>query len=232
MDIHGIIEKQKDDINSRYKNYTNSLELFLSEQCEFDAVNSSGNDFFGCLEHYSAHNRTLEGFDNSRWNQWLAETCIDVLYLILTHYKIYRNVDGDNSLRPSSTAFAAMQRIVEEHDKKAAKEIRKLFFEESLPVYGFDNKGKMKLSKIHERILSITLGIISLICFALLIIFMDEPKPLKYNLISLLVSLLAGISAALLTGNLYLKVGDKLNAKSGGAVFVFSMLILNGIKFI
>lgn len=41
-------------------------------------------------------------------------------------------------------------RIVKAHDKRSAKEIRNLFVNEDMPVYGFDNKGKEKLTK-HTR---------------------------------------------------------------------------------
>ena len=82
-------------------------------------MNSCGDSFFGYLEHCAAHNRTVDELNNTQWNQWLAETCIDVLQLILAHYKKYREVMNDNSIKPSSTAFASMQRIVNVLQKKS-----------------------------------------------------------------------------------------------------------------
>ncbi|HGX0499436.1 TPA: hypothetical protein ACNRZG_004898, partial [Escherichia coli] len=100
MDVHGIIDNQKKEIERLYEKYTESLECYLSGKCDFDTVNSCGDSFFGYLEHCAAHNRTVDELNNTQWNQWLAETCIDVLHLILAHYKKYREVMNDNSIKP------------------------------------------------------------------------------------------------------------------------------------
>ena len=39
MDVHGIIDNQKKEIERLYEKYTESLECYLSGKCDFDTVN-------------------------------------------------------------------------------------------------------------------------------------------------------------------------------------------------
>ncbi|EPN5377868.1 hypothetical protein ACT0N4_004972 [Escherichia coli] len=219
MDVHDIIDNQKKEIERLYEKYTESLECYLSGKCDFDTVNSCGDSFFGYLEHCAAHNRTVDELNNTQWNQWLAETCIDVLHLILAHYKKYREVMNDNSIKPSSTAFASMQRIVKAHDKRSAKEIRNLFVNEDMPVYGFDNKGKEKLTKAHERIAAFSFGILLVILFIIIAIFIPNPTNFQYTFFRIILSAAVAGVVSFIPGFIEVKISNWVRA--GGALAVF-----------
>lgn len=222
MDIYGIIEKQKNEIGDLYTKYTDSLESFLSGKCDFDTVNTYGDQFFGCLEHQSAQNETLELLNNTQWNQWLAETCIDVLHLIVAHYRIYRNIENDSSICPSSTAFASMQRIVKKHDKKAVVELRRIFTEENLPVYGFDNKGKISVTKTHEKIAAFIFGIIFVIVFIVIAIAIPNPTTFQYTFFRIILSAAVAGVVSFIPGFIEVKISNWVRA--GGALAVFVMV--------
>lgn len=222
MDIHGIIEKQKNEINELYTKYTDSLEAFISNVCDFDTVNSCGENFFGYLDHQAAHNSTLEAFGNTEWNQWLAETCIDVLHLIVAHYQIYRNTENDKSIRPSSTAFASMQRIVKKHDKKAAIELKKIFIKENLPVYGFNNKGKTTMTKTHERMAASFFGIIFIVVLIVIAIVIPNPTNFQYTFFRIILSAAVAGAVSFIPGFIEIKISNWVRA--GGALAVFVMV--------
>ncbi|WP_227857170.1 hypothetical protein [Klebsiella aerogenes] len=80
------------------------------------------------------------------------------------------------------------KRIVKAHDKRSAKEIRNLFVNEDMPVYGFDNKGKEKLTKAHERIAAFSFGILLVILFVIIAIFIPNPTNFQYTFFRIILS--------------------------------------------
>lgn len=239
MKLGDLVETQNETINSLYDEYDSIMEEIKSSspnEENINRLNDAGIKLFNFMDRcYASLDAASEDENNEKQTQLddLSGLFSDAFEgTIPNHYLIMRTFYGEE-FHPSKHAFSGMQQLLVQIKSKDEIELLKAkCIEHNLPVKGFEKKRRFRMTKTYERVLSIILGIASLICFALLIIFMDEPTPLKYKLISILVSLLAGISAALLTGNLYLKVSEKLNAKSGFAVFVFSVLILNGLKFI
>ncbi|MFB5744937.1 hypothetical protein ACE38U_08610 [Cedecea sp. S5-13] len=148
MDIHAIIEKQKNEINRLYDNYISSLEEHESSGLDFEHAHSAAEKFFNYLENQTAHNNSLEEIKSSDWNQWLAETCHDALELLVAHYIIYRQCKSAPNASPSKTAFAGMHRMVKKYYSKSdTKKLRKLLSDNNLPTYGFDNKAKVSFMK-------------------------------------------------------------------------------------
>lgn len=148
MDIHAIIEKQKNEINVLYDNYTSLLEEHESSGLDFEHAHTAAEKFFNYLENQTAHNNSLEEIKSSDWNQWLAETCHDALELLVTHYNTYRQCKADPNASPSKTAFAGMHRMVKKYySKRDTKKLRKLLSDNNIPTYGFDNKAKVSSMK-------------------------------------------------------------------------------------
>lgn len=220
--MHEIIEGQKKEINELYSNYTTMLISFLNEECLFDDVHSAGESFFSYLEQCTAQNNSTENLKESTWNQWLAETCIDVLELISQHYKTYRTQKNDNTLSPSSTAFAAMQRLVKRYDPEKAKLIREQFKKMNLPVYGFDKKGKSHMTKTHERWAAFCFGIFFIVFLLVVAIFIPTPSQFQYTLFRIVLSLAAAGFTTFAPGFIEVKFSTWLRA--GGALAIFAVV--------
>ncbi|MDR0219489.1 MAG: hypothetical protein LBI71_11580 [Enterobacteriaceae bacterium] len=118
---------------------------------------------------------------NSAWNQWIGETCHDVLELLVLHYQRYRVYVKNQSVSPSQTAYSGMQRMVKAYcGKEKAKKLRALLHDNNLPTYGFDNKAKVDPMKI---ILSILVICASIFIFLSAYFFSDKvPIPLVVGL--------------------------------------------------
>ncbi len=86
-----FITSQKKEITERYEQYCCSLEDYNNNLCSIEDVHNKATDFFNYVEQSVSHNNSIEEIKESDWNQWIAETCIEVLELIVIHYKRYRN---------------------------------------------------------------------------------------------------------------------------------------------
>lgn len=234
--MNNDIKNQQRELKEIYDLCCDYLEIFIKDTKNKESQLNFENQmdrFFFEVERCAAASHSLYDTELHDIGKWFADTSRDALEALVCYQQLMKKIKKENYYSPSEKALSSMQSLVRTYlDKTQVSELRKLLSDHSITTHGFDEKRKFQMTKTYERVLSIILGVVSLVCFALLIIFMDEPTPLKYNLISVFVSLLAGLSAALLTGSLYLKVNDKLNAKSGYAVFGVSLLVLNGIKFI
>ncbi len=220
--MHEIIEGQKKEINELYSNYITMLTSFLNRECNFDEVHSTGEALFSYLEQCTAQNNSSENLKESSWNQWLAETCIDVLELIPEHYKAYRTQKNDYTLSPSSTAFAAMQRLVKSYDREKAKLIREQFEKLKLPVYGFDKKGKSHMRKTHERWAAFSFGIFFIIFLLVVAICIPSPSQFQYTLFRIVLSLAAAGFTTFIPGFIEVKFSTWLRA--GGALAIFAVV--------
>lgn len=129
---------------------------------------------------------------------------------------------SDNLLKPSSTAFAGMQRMVMDFDKDKAKEIKELFKENNLPTYGFDKKRKKHMTKDHEKIAAFLCGIIFIISILVISLFIPNPTNFQYTIFRIV---LAGAMAGFVSfmpGFIELKIATWLRA--GGALGAFAFV--------
>jgi len=218
--VNEIIEKQRLEITNLYSNYTLSLNEYSENRKNFSDAHKNAEKFFGFLEQSAAQNNSSESIRDSAWNQWLAETCMDVLPIIKKHYDVYRIEKDDINLSPSSTAFASMQRMVSNYDSKKAKEIRQLYFECNLPTYGFDNKGKKVMTKSSEKKISITFGIVSIVVLLVISLFIPNPSAYQYTIFRIILAISTACCAAGLTGFIEVTISNWVKAGGAFAVFV------------
>ncbi|QYM91004.1 hypothetical protein [Dickeya zeae] len=217
-----VINEQKQKISCLYEKYCNSLKRYLDDECDFDVVHDIGSKFFEYVEQCSAHNNSINEIKESDWNQWFAETCIEVLALIKDHYIKYRVIMNDDSLKPSYTAFACMQRMAMDFDKNKAKEIKKLFKENNLPTYGFDKKRKRYMTKNHEKIAAFIFGVIFIAVMLMVSICIPNPTHSQSITFRTILSIAASGVATFFPGFIEVEISKWLRA--GGAIAIFAVV--------
>ncbi|MEY8709172.1 hypothetical protein [Mangrovibacter phragmitis] len=236
MKLEDLVQNQNEKIDLLYNEYDFIMEDIKSsglDDVKIDNLHSAGLNLFnfmdGCYAALDAAEESLTSEKISQLND-LAGLFSDALEeTIPNHYSIMREYYGDD-YKPSKHALAGLQQlIVQVKNKEEVKALKEKCIENNLPVKGFETKRRLKMTKTHERLLSIVLAILSVIFLAVLIPNIQEPTPLKYNFYCVLISILAGYAAAVFTGTLGLKT-NKIKAKSGYAVCIIIFFILQGIR--
>ncbi len=172
MDIEGVMEKQRCEIERYRFEYRAKLDECLKGLCDFNDVHMIACDFFNYLDTCASQNKTSSKTVDSDWNQWLAETCLNVLDTIHEHYSTYKLLSPNEFRLPSRTAFASMQRLVKEHyHDNVLLEIKSKFVESSLPIFGFDTRKKISVAKV---ILSVSMLVISALLITIAMVFPGE----------------------------------------------------------
>ncbi|WP_171999438.1 hypothetical protein [Cronobacter sp. JZ38] len=220
MNLHEVIENQKGNIQRLKSEYESVLRLYINNEVGFNEVHLKGVDFFGCLEECSASNDSEEVLKDSGWNQWLAETCLDALPLILVHYETYRADARSPSIAPSSRAYAGIQRLAKRLDRKEAKAVRDKFKAAGLPTYGFDNKVSIKMKKNFDKYLGFTFGTIFLVVILVTAFVTPNPTSYQYTVFRIILALAAGGVGAVLPGVLEVKFKGWLRASGAVAFFI------------
>lgn len=220
MSIQGIIDKQKEKIRILQEEYDAALYHFAEGSLTFSDVHIKALRFFGYIEECCASNNSSAIMKDSGWNQWLGETCLDVLPLIVGHYDCYRKALGVPDFAPSERAYAGMQRLAKRLDKKAAIKIQEKFISLNMPVYGFNNKDKIKLNRSTDRYLGFAFGVI-FICVILATAFTTpNPTSYQYTVFRIVLALAAGGVGAVLPGMLEVKFKNWLRASGAAAFFI------------
>lgn len=182
MKSEEIMDRQRKDIRLKHSLYHKDLTNYRDGITNsFDSAERSGHDFFNYLEEVVSQNDSIDTLQESSWNQWLAETCLNVLYDIHDHFDILSFIYGNNYQKPSPTAFAAMQRTCRKHfGAKKTKEIQDKFSKAGLPIFGFKNRGLIEMKKIG---LGVGVVIVSILIFLSALFLKDEiPIPLIVGL--------------------------------------------------
>ncbi|HAU5526142.1 TPA: hypothetical protein JD250_04230 [Proteus mirabilis] len=216
-----LITIQKKEIMSLYSQYCCCLEDYNNNLCSIEDIHNKATDFFNYVEQSVSHNNSIEGIKESDWNQWIAETCIEVLELIVTHYKCYRNEMNNDLLKPGPTAFAGIQRMVMDFDKDKAKEIKELFKNNNLPTYGFDKKRKFHMTKTHEKIAAFSFGIIFIVTILIIALFTPYPTSFQYTIFRIILSGAMAGFVSFIPGFIELRISNLLRAGGAIAVFIF-----------
>lgn len=214
MQAQQIINQQKEKINLLYRTYCQHLESYFITLDMTDA-DRSGRELFNYVELCCAEANSDEDIKNSAWNQWLAETCHEILELLVSHYQRYRVHTGNASAAPSKMAYAGMQRMVKSYySRKDAKQLRKMLNDNGIPTYGFDNKAKLDPMKIF---LSILVVVAASIIFVSALYLSDKiPVPL---VVGLCLSVIAFITCLFIknpSGLQYLVIRTFLSASIPG----------------
>jgi len=114
----------------------------------------AGLDYFNAFEK-SISLGSLVGADKlATWYTEKCETAANLLEVIATHFVAIRLKADDLSiqtepLKPGSTSFAGMQRMVKDHDSAIAMKLRDHFIANHLPTHGFD-KEETEKSGTHQ----------------------------------------------------------------------------------
>ncbi len=174
------ISQQQEKVDSLYEKYCKDLHDY-QETKNLNDADKSMKQLCNYLEQCCAMNNSDEYLKNSSWNQWVAESCHDVLELLVEHYQRYRTDVNDQTISPSKTAYSGMQRMVKAYcGKEKSEKLRRLLHDNNLPTFGFDNKEKVDPVKIA---LAIGMIIVAIIVFSCAYFISDKvPTPLVIGL--------------------------------------------------
>lgn len=240
MKLGDLVETQNKTINSLYDEYDSIMEeiKFSSPNEEnINRLNDAGIKLFNFMDRcYASLDAASEDENNEKQTQLddLAGLFSDAFdKTIPNHYLMMRAFYGED-FNPSKHAFSGMQQLLVQVKNKDEIELLKTqCINHNLPVKGFEKKRKFRMTKTTERIVKITTSILSIILMTVLIINLeiDDSSKNKYNILTVLISILGAIGAALFTGALNLKIKG-ITATSGFGVFLIILGVLQGIKIL
>lgn len=115
----------------------------------FHAWHAAGVTLFNAHDRVIADGSVKKSDHNAAWYTDRCETSANVLQTIGQHYRTLRDWATEwgldlNALRPSLTAFANMQRLVQETHPDIARRLRDEFVRLDLPTHGFDTAASEK----------------------------------------------------------------------------------------
>jgi len=175
----------------------------------FREMHSSGIAFFNAIDRSIVLGSLDGSVDNSTWFTDKAETCANVLETIVLHYRTVHQ-EGPKvgippeSLSPSTTAYANMQRLVAQHDFQLETRLRASFVSEGLPVYGFDNEeSKREGTNIvagGEKWFAAISGLVFLIALSGIALFLPRPEEFQFFVFRVILALAGAAFAAMISG--------------------------------
>lgn len=215
-----VIADQKKKIRTLQEEYDKSLHQFVDGSIKFSDVHLNAVRFFGFIEECCASNNSSTSLKDSGWNQWLAETCLDLLPLILSHFLLYRDAMNSPDFKPSGRAYAGMQRLAKRIDEKAAQEIRSQFADAGFSTYGFDTGAKIKMSSVErDKYLGYIFAVVAIVVILITTFTTPNPTSYQYTVYRIVLALAAGGIGAVLPGLLEVKFKGWLRASGAAAFF-------------
>lgn len=222
------------DLKSIYMDSIKSFLIALQNndftlEEKFLVVQQSGNSYFNFIESFVGDSDLLGAHENRHWVIGFAEDCFAALGSLISHFILVRtyikkfNPSLLQSIEPSATAYANMQRMVSQYlTKDSVLEIKRKLESAQLPVYGFNNKKVLIMNKKAQTLLSFCFGVVFVI--VLLVIAFTTPKPtdFQYTIFRIILSLAAGGVVAAFPGFIEVTFGKWL--RSGGALAVFVLV--------
>lgn len=199
-----------------------SKELFLGLQ-------KNGNAYFNYAEDFVGNSDLLGAHENGRWVIGFAEDCSAILESLVGHIQLIREFTRKeypellNTVEPSSTAYANMQRMVKRYlTKEKSSNIKSTFESNKLPIYGFDNHSVPIMSKTIQSILSFVFGVVFVIALLTIAFMIPSPSDFQYTVFRIVLALAAGGVVAAFPGFIEVTFGKWLRA--GGALAVFVLV--------
>lgn len=190
-------------------------------------VQARGAAYFNCAEEFVGNSDLLGAHRSDLWAQGFAEDCAEHLRSMPQHFgflsQVFENVPDLRNLstKPGATAYANMQRMVVEYlTPEIAKELRKVFVEAELPVYGFDNKVTVKSSSTMKTLSAYAFGLVFVA--VVLAIAYNTPEPTRFQAAvfwAVLALALAGV-ASVIPGFVQVTIPKWVVAGGPLAVFV------------
>jgi hypothetical protein len=179
--VQGYIDIDKDD-------QTASRDAIL--RCQ-----QSANAYFNYAEEFVGNSDLLGAHDSALWVQGFAEDCAEILKSMPDYFTFLSrafsklgNAVSRETLLPSGTAYANMQRMVTRYLISAErKALKKKLEEAGLPVYGFSNAARNAMSRtasstgpsMLEKILAFAFGLVFVI--VLLVMALAVPHPSEFQ---------------------------------------------------
>lgn len=209
-------------VKSNSGNSTASADSFLELQ-------NKGNAYFNYVEDFVGNSDLLGAHENGRWVIGFAEDCAAILESLVGHIQLLREYAKRefpellNSVEPSKTAYANMQRMVKRYlTKEKSSDIKSTFTSNRLPVYGFDNHKIPIMNKTVQSILSFIFGVVFVITLLTIAFIIPSPSDFQYTVFRIVLALAAGGVVAAFPGFIEVTLGKWLRA--GGALAVFVLV--------
>jgi hypothetical protein len=151
-------EKRFRETKQKYEAQSESFALLCEKRTRaedrkagFWTWHNAAVDFFNSFENLLAVGSRTKADQEPTWFTDKAETAINLLETIATHYEtaVMKAADcgaNDGPPRPSRTAFAGIQRIAMKTHPKLAREERDRFVRLELPTHGFDTDESEKVT--------------------------------------------------------------------------------------
>lgn len=191
------------------------------------ACQQNGAAYFNFAEEFVGNSDLLGAHQSALWVQGFAEDCAEILKTMPAHFELIAagfeklNNLSVNHLRPGSTAYANMQRMVKMYLSKSESENIKSIFEKSnLPVYGFSNEAREFMSKKLQTILSFCFGVAFIAIMLAIAIFLPYPTDFQLLTFRITLALAAGGITAMLPGFLSVEISNNIRASGALAGFV------------
>jgi hypothetical protein len=221
----------KAEYMSELTTYMALAEVAAGERCA--AVlrcQQKGNAYFNYAEEFVGNSDLLGAHESALWAQGFAEDCAEILKSLPGHIDFLSNAFqgaqvecSRDQLRPGSTAYANMQRMVVRYLTPVERDsVRKVFEKAGLPVYGFRNEAREFMSRKLQAISSFTFGVVFVIVMLVISFLRPEPSTFQYGVFRTVLALAGAGAAAVFPGFIEIKLGRWLRA--GGAMAVFAIL--------
>ncbi len=204
----------------------------LDQQSSLNAVlncQQAGASYFNFVEEFVGNSDLLGAHESALWAQGFAEDCAEILKSMPAHFQLlsagFAGLNGPtiDQIRPGSTAFANMQRMVMKYLNPTESNTIKSSFEQSgLPIYGFTNEAREFMSTKLQTILSFTFGVVFVIVLLVIAFVQPQPSSFQYSGFRTVLALAGGGAGAVFPGFIEVKLGNWLRA--GGALAVFVVL--------
>lgn len=196
---------EQDVVNAKAKlanlkaEYLKTIKQYIShdkqdQQSSLDAIlncQRAGTSYFNFAEDFVGNSDLLGAHKSALWAQGFAEDCAEILKSMPGHFQLMlKGFEGLNGLtsdqiRPGSTAFANMQRMVKKYLAPIESNAIKSSFEQfGLPTYGFNNEEREFMSKKFLTILSFIFGVLFVIVLLVIAFVQPQPSSFQYSVFS------------------------------------------------
>lgn len=192
-----------------------------------------GTKYFNFIENFVGNSGLLGAHANGKWVSGFAETCHSVLTAFVAHINFLQSYSGilkDALAKPSTSAYANMQRMTKEYmPKEQWKQLKNTFIENSLPIVGFQHSGANDLKETPkwQLITGLIIGVVFALIILIAVVFIPEPKPAQFFIFRGVFAISLAAIAAIIPGLLNVESRfNKFSIKATGAIAVFVIVWL------
>jgi hypothetical protein len=245
-----VVDLQRDSTDKKHE-YDGKLRSFLELEkvstsdgrvvAELSKLHTTATEYFNAVENAVGQTHLLGAHNNEPWATGFAESCFAALETILLHHRAVKQMCEKHQTeyapyRPSSFAFANMQRLVHQYFPEKTIKLKKQFVTAGLPDGGFDQtfiRLKHWSDGASSTMASTVVG--SLFLAAIVVVAIRTPAPTVFQqfVFRTVLGLGGGAIAAIIPGFLEFsikQIGWALRA--GGGLGVFAVVyVVNPTPF-